>query len=115
MNLLHDKHFTLPASTLIHLLHDTRERTLALFEDLDEAQWEVPYVEMINPFRWELGHARFSMRFHPTAAGRSPTLSWQAPITSKIRSRSISRPLVVASAVATTDSGVYPAGAGGVR
>jgi iron(II)-dependent oxidoreductase len=59
MNLLHDKHFTLPASVLIHLLHDTRERTLALFEDLDEVQWEVPYLDLVNPFRWELGHVAF--------------------------------------------------------
>jgi iron(II)-dependent oxidoreductase len=59
MHPLHDKHFTLPASALIHLLHDTRERTLALFEDLDEAQWEVPYLDLVNPFRWELGHVAF--------------------------------------------------------
>jgi iron(II)-dependent oxidoreductase len=59
MHPLHDKHFTLPAATLIHLLHDTRERTLALFEDLDEAQWEVPYLDLVNPFRWELGHVAF--------------------------------------------------------
>jgi hypothetical protein len=59
MKPLHDKHFTLPAAALIPLLHDTRERTLALFEDLDAAQWEVPYLDIVNPFRWELGHVAF--------------------------------------------------------
>lgn len=59
MNPLHEKHFTLPAAELIHLLHDTRERTLALIEDLDDAQLEVPYLGIVNPLRWELGHLAF--------------------------------------------------------
>ena len=77
MHPLHDKHFTLPASTLIHLLHDARERTLALFEDLDEAQWEVPYLEMVNPFRWELGHVAFfhEMFIPQMLDGRRPIMA----------------------------------------
>ena len=59
MNPLQDKHFTLPASELVRLLHDTRERTLALIDDLSDAQLEVPYIDIVNPLRWELGHIAF--------------------------------------------------------
>ena len=34
-------------------------RTLALVEDLSDAQLEVPVFENVNPFRWELGHVAF--------------------------------------------------------
>ena len=41
------------------MVQDTRERTLALVADLDEAQLEVPLLALVNPFRWELGHVTF--------------------------------------------------------
>jgi len=59
MQLLQDKHFTLSNSALVRMVQDTRERTLALVADLDEAQFEVPLLALVNPFRWELGHVTF--------------------------------------------------------
>jgi gamma-glutamyl hercynylcysteine S-oxide synthase len=59
MNVLHDKHFTLPTAELVRCVHDARERTLALVADLDEAQLEVPLLALVNPLRWELGHVAF--------------------------------------------------------
>ena len=56
---LHDKHFMLSAAALADLVQDTRERTLALLADLQEAQLEVPYLPLVNPLRWELGHIAF--------------------------------------------------------
>ncbi len=37
----------------------TDRRTLALLEDLDDAQLDVPYHRGINPPLWELGHSAF--------------------------------------------------------
>jgi iron(II)-dependent oxidoreductase len=54
-----DKHYTLQASELLRLLHDTRAHTLALLADLDDAQLEVPRLPVVNPLRWELGHIAF--------------------------------------------------------
>jgi iron(II)-dependent oxidoreductase len=59
MQPLQDKHFTLPTAELVRLVQDTRERTLALVADLDEAQLNVPLLALVNPFRWELGHVAF--------------------------------------------------------
>src|SRR5947207_15623768 len=56
MQPLHDKHFTLSTAALVRMVQDARERTLALVADLEEAQFEVPLLEHVNPFRWELGH-----------------------------------------------------------
>ena len=50
---------TLPAERLRDLVHEARERTLELVEDLDDAQLAVPYLEEVNPFLWELGHVAF--------------------------------------------------------
>lgn len=33
-----------------------RHRTLLLVSDLDEQQWAVPRLPIVNPFGWELGH-----------------------------------------------------------
>jgi iron(II)-dependent oxidoreductase len=41
---------------LIHALRDARSRTLALLEDLDDAQWFGPELAIVNPPIWELGH-----------------------------------------------------------
>ncbi|MEE8349753.1 MAG: selenoneine synthase SenA [Acidobacteriota bacterium] len=59
MNNLQDKHFTLPASHLLQLVHDTRDRTLGLLADLEDDQLNVPLLEVVNPFCWELGHVAF--------------------------------------------------------
>lgn len=59
MNRLTDKHFTLPASQLIRLVNDARERTLRLVADLGDEQLTVPLLEIVNPFLWELGHVAF--------------------------------------------------------
>lgn len=53
---LQEKHAQLPGSELAALVTGVRERTLALVDDLDDEQLEVPRVEIVNPFRWELGH-----------------------------------------------------------
>lgn len=77
MHPLQDKHFTLPAADLIHLLHDARERTLGLIDDLDDAQLDVPYLGIVNPLRWELGHvAHFYEMFIPRMLdGRAPVMA----------------------------------------
>ena len=59
MQPLHDKHFTLSTAALVRMVQDTRERTLELVTDLEEAQFEVPLLALVNPFRWELGHVTF--------------------------------------------------------
>src|SRR4249920_1218529 len=59
MQPLQDKRFTLSTAALVHMVQDARERTLALVADLEEAQFEVPLLALVNPFRWELGHVTF--------------------------------------------------------
>lgn len=59
MQHLQDKHFTLTSAALTGVLQDTRARTLALVADLEEAQFEVPLLPLVNPLRWELGHVTF--------------------------------------------------------
>ena len=59
MQPLHDKHFTLSTAALVRMVQDTRARTLELVTDLDEAQFAVPLLALVNPFRWELGHVTF--------------------------------------------------------
>ena len=50
MQPLHDKHFTLSTSALVHMVQDARERTLALVADLEGAQFEVPQGATGNSF-----------------------------------------------------------------
>ncbi len=38
------------------MLQDARQRTLALMEDLTDAQLRVPLLPIINPILWEIGH-----------------------------------------------------------
>ena len=59
MQTLHDKHFTLSTAVLVHMVQETRERTLALVADVEEAQFEVPLLALVNPLRGELGHVTF--------------------------------------------------------
>ncbi len=54
-----NEQFTLPASELIEMVRDARERTLEMIADLNEDQLTVPMMEVVNPFRWELGHIGF--------------------------------------------------------
>jgi len=48
---------------LARWVEDARRRTLALYGDLDDAQIAVPYLEIINPPIWELGHVAFFQQF----------------------------------------------------
>ena len=56
---LKEKHFILPKSDLIEQVKDTRKRTLSLVGDLSDDQLNVPILDIVNPFRWELGHIAF--------------------------------------------------------
>jgi len=44
---------------LFQLVNDARKRTLELVADLADEQLIVPKMEIVNPFRWELGHVAF--------------------------------------------------------
>lgn len=54
-----NEQYALPASKLLEWVHDARERTLELVSDLTHEQLTVPMMEVVNPFRWELGHVAF--------------------------------------------------------
>jgi iron(II)-dependent oxidoreductase len=49
----------LASDELIARVRDARQRTLALVNDLDDAQLTVPRMDIVNPFRWEMGHVAF--------------------------------------------------------
>ncbi len=59
MERLADKHFTLPPARLAAMVEEAHARTVACVADLHDAQLEVPLLEVVNPFRWELGHCAF--------------------------------------------------------
>jgi ergothioneine biosynthesis protein EgtB len=42
-------------------LDEARQTTLALVDDLSDAQWDVPQIAIINPPLWELGHVGWFM------------------------------------------------------
>ena len=44
---------------LIAQVKDARARTLALIEGLDDAQLMGPRLSIVNPLRWEIGHAAY--------------------------------------------------------
>ena len=46
----------LTGGALAAALRDSRRRTLALVDDLSDAQWRVPQQDGINPIAWELAH-----------------------------------------------------------
>lgn len=56
---LEDKHFELPAAELAGLVTNAHERTLQCVADLEDSQWTVPLLEIVNPLLWELGHIAF--------------------------------------------------------
>lgn len=49
----------LSATQLAAMVHDARQHTLELVADLADEQLTVPKMEIVNPFRWELGHVAF--------------------------------------------------------
>jgi iron(II)-dependent oxidoreductase len=51
------------AQQLVLQLEDARARTLALIEGLDEAQLMGPRLSIVNPLRWEVGHAAYFHEF----------------------------------------------------
>ncbi len=51
--------FRLSVEQLIPMVQDAREHTLKLVADLADEQLTVPKLEIVNPFRWELGHVAF--------------------------------------------------------
>ncbi len=54
-----DKPFKLSSEQLFRLVNDARERTHELVRDLADEQLTVRMTEIVNPFRWELGHVAF--------------------------------------------------------
>jgi iron(II)-dependent oxidoreductase len=61
-------------------LRDARARTLALVEDLSDQELSVPYLSIVNPVLWELGHvAWFQERWMLRRDGR-PSLSKVADV-----------------------------------
>ena len=50
----------LPADVLVARILDARNHTLRLVSDLSDDQLELPYLEVVNPFRWEMGHVASS-------------------------------------------------------
>jgi len=63
--------------TLLSLIDDARQRTLALLDGLEESQWEVPLRATLNPLRWEVGHLgwffeRFVLRELPGPGSELP-------------------------------------------
>src|SRR5262245_21030555 len=49
-------HSTIVKLDLAEALQTARARTLALVADLSDNQLRVPYLPIVNPFLWELGH-----------------------------------------------------------
>jgi iron(II)-dependent oxidoreductase len=49
----------LEPSALRNMVDDARRYTLAVVSDLADEQLELPYLEIVNPMRWELGHVSF--------------------------------------------------------
>jgi len=71
-------------AALARLLTQTRARLLALVDDLDDSQWQVPLREGLNPFSWELAHVAWFAEWwtlrgphRPDASGR--LLATRAP------------------------------------
>ena len=54
-----NEHFRLPASELIEMANDARQRTLDLIADLSDEQLLGPQLATVNPLLWEIGHVSF--------------------------------------------------------
>lgn len=59
-------------------LLDARRTTLALVDDLTDAQWQVPQIAIVNPVRWELGHVGWFMEHWCLRRGDRRRPSWVA-------------------------------------
>ncbi len=69
---------TVPDSrTLAMWVRDARSRTLGLIADLDDDQLRVPYLPVVNPLLWELGHVAWFQEQWVLrhALGRAPRLA----------------------------------------
>jgi iron(II)-dependent oxidoreductase len=51
--------FRLPPAELAALVEDARRHTLALVEDLSDDRWRGPYLPIVNPPLWEVGHVAY--------------------------------------------------------
>ncbi|MBS0450640.1 MAG: SUMF1/EgtB/PvdO family nonheme iron enzyme [Proteobacteria bacterium] len=54
---------SLAGPALADALRDSRQRTLALVQDLSDAQWLPPHQAGINPVAWEVGHLAWFAEF----------------------------------------------------
>ena len=63
-------------SQLIEALRETRSHTLALVDDLSEAELIGPRLQIVNPLRWEIGHIAWFQEFWVLRhlAGQPPIL-----------------------------------------
>ncbi len=50
-------------TTLAQQLADAHARTRALVGDLSDEQLAVPYMDIVNPFLWEIGHGAWFLEF----------------------------------------------------
>src|SRR5688572_8257726 len=56
MTAVHQPNAQPDAAALREMLHAARERTLAHANALEPAQWLGPYLQIVNPPLWEIGH-----------------------------------------------------------
>lgn len=54
-----NENYQLPVTELSAHVLETRQRTLDLIRDLNDEQWIGPYLEIVNPPLWEVGHVAF--------------------------------------------------------
>ena len=52
-----------PAAELYHSLHEARQRTLELIEDLTDEQMIGPRLAIVNPLRWEVAHVAWFQEY----------------------------------------------------
>lgn len=62
------------AEEFIACLRDARARSLALIEDLDDAQWMGPMLPIVNPPRWEIGHVAWFQEHWIRRRGGAPSI-----------------------------------------
>ena len=61
-------------ATLAAEVADARAHSLTLLTDLDDERLTVPYLPILNPFLWELGHVAWFQEYWVLGhtLGRSP-------------------------------------------
>ena len=72
---------TVSAQQLQDWVEDARARTFAMVSDLDDVRLSVPYLPIVNPFLWELGHGIWFQEHWVlrNALGGSPLLEAMTP------------------------------------